>query len=280
MHLTKHHGLENDFLVALVDAVPADASTLAQRLCARHTGVGADGLIFGVAHPDADIEMVLFNADGSSAEISGNGIRCLAQALAEARGITEGVVTIAAGVGVRRLELKPANTPNTVLVSVSMGQVTSGPPLPELAELQRPGFRILNAQTGDVGNPHVILLVDDVSAPDAELDGAALEQVWMPTGINVHFLAHSAPNEITLVHRERGAGVTAACGSGATVAATIAHQWGLVGPEVSVVMPGGEATVLVGPDAVLVGPSVKIADIEIAGPTDATQPAPEKVSHG
>ncbi|MFV2039560.1 MAG: diaminopimelate epimerase, partial [Acidimicrobiales bacterium] len=81
MHLTKHHGLGNDFLVALVDEVPANGADLARSLCQRRRGVGADGLIFGTPAADADLAMTFFNADGSGAEISGNGIRCLAQAL-------------------------------------------------------------------------------------------------------------------------------------------------------------------------------------------------------
>ena len=113
MRLTKHHGLANDFLVAL-DEVNGRALTvdggLARRLCDRRTGIGADGLIHG-ARPDAtaptgaDVVMHLFNSDGSRAEMSGNGIRCLVQALALARDTDGGSFTVLTDGGVRTLEL-------------------------------------------------------------------------------------------------------------------------------------------------------------------------------
>ena len=83
MHLTKHHGLGNDFLVLLdPDATTSVTSAFARSVCERHTGVGADGLLHVTASDVADVTMVLYNADGGRAEMSGNGISCLAQAVA------------------------------------------------------------------------------------------------------------------------------------------------------------------------------------------------------
>ena len=113
MHLSKHHGLGNDFLVVLRDdVVPLSddvAGALAVRLCHRTRGVGADGLIIGgpaVRRIACDLQMWLFNADGSRAEMSGNGIRCLAQAVIEKRGVTEATLMISTDGGLRRVDIK------------------------------------------------------------------------------------------------------------------------------------------------------------------------------
>src|SRR5688500_9360906 len=90
LHCSKHHGLGNDFLVALTDRVPHDAAELARRVCHRRTGIGADGFIVGLpsSRDGIDLVMHLWNANGSIAEISGNGIRCLAHAEARRRRVS------------------------------------------------------------------------------------------------------------------------------------------------------------------------------------------------
>lgn len=274
MHLTKHHGLGNDFLVALLPAVPDDGAELARRWCHRTRGIGADGLIFGTpaAAADVDLTMTLFNADGSLAEISGNGIRCLAQAEFERRGVG-GSINVVAGGGVRTLTAVGAPGPH-MQIEVSMGPVQPGPTAPDLATLARPGLELTRGATADVGNPHVVLEVADLATVDIAADGPRIEAHWLPVGINVHFLAQTGDDEITLVHWERGAGVTEACGTGATVAATIAHRWGLVGERVRVLMPGGSAEVSVADDAMLAGPAVRIAAIDIDDDRPSMSAAP------
>ena len=267
MYLTKHHGLGNDFLVGIVDEVPPSGAHLARSLCHRRTGVGADGLVFATpADTGADAAMTLFNADGSVAEISGNGIRCLAQALARARGTDHAELCIDTPGGRRSLSVLPGSSVDEARVVVNMGSVGEGPDMVDETLLTRPGFDILRAATGDVGNPHLVIQVADLHSPDPVIDGPALETLWKPTGINVHFLAVTGADEIALTHWERGAGATSACGTGATVAATLAHRWGLVGPEVTVVMPGGAAVVRTGEDAELIGPAVFVATVEVPEP--------------
>ncbi len=266
MRLTKHHGLGNDFLVALTDDVPDDAGLLARRWCHRTEGIGADGLIFGTppgddGAPGAVLAMTLFNSDGSEAETSGNGIRCLAQRWFAEHGGRQ--LEVGTGGGLRHVELVAGDGP-TVQVAVDMGPVAEGPEPVPVAELSRPGYTTRRAGTGAVGNPHLVVEVDDLAAVDPALDGPALEASWKPDGINVHFLVHDGGDAISLRHWERGAGATAACGSGAVVAASLAHRWGLVGDRVEVTMPGGRAEVLLGPSVVLVGPAVHIADIEVS----------------
>ena len=270
MHLTKHHGLGNDFLVVLDDpstgtVAPADdrLPELARRLCDRHRGLGADGLIAGRRPPEgssADVVMVLHNADGSRAEMSGNGIRCLAQAVVAARGGDGATLTIATDGGDRQVTVTPVERAGEVAVRVAMGTVGSGPAVPASLLERLGGSR---HATVDVGNPHLVVEVADPSAVDLATEGPALEAAF-PDGINVEFVAAGPDDRLELVVWERGAGITEACGTGACAAASVAHRWGVVGEHVEVGMPGGSAqVVLEGDDATLIGPSVRIADVDV-----------------
>ena len=265
MRLTKHHGLGNDFLVALVES-DRDASVfdggLARRVCDRTRGVGADGLIVGIRRPDAahDLRMILFNADGSRAEISGNGIRCLAQAELIRRDEMHDELRIATDAGLRVVAVRQTGDPLTVEASVAMGDVTERSTVPA----PPPGYDIGKSAAADIGNPHWVVLVDDAWAVDLARLGPQFEHAG--GGVNVEFIAPTAgaPDAIDLSVWERGVGITEACGSGAAAAAFVAHQWGLVGADVTVHMPGGAARVVLdGAAATLVGPSVFIAEIDV-----------------
>ncbi len=268
MRLTKHHGLGNDFLVTLGD-VPSGAD-LARRLCDRHRGVGADGLIVGrppaPGDTDVDVVMDLRNADGSVAEMSGNGIRCLAQAFLLARGQRAGRVRVATAAGPRPVHVSATNEPATCMASVSMGAITAGDGLPEALPAGLAGWMtgITRAETADAGNPHLVVQVIDPTDVDLEAEGPRLE-AHFPRGVNIEFIAPTpgAADELDLRVWERGVGITEACGTGATSAATLAHRWGLVGHEVVVHQPGGDVTVIVGDEATLVGPSTYIGSIEV-----------------
>ena len=258
MQLTKHHGLGNDFLIALADALPAEAPAVALEVCHRTRGVGADGLIFGLpGDPGAgtDVTMVLFNADGSRAEMSGNGVRCLAQAVVRRDG-HGAELQIGTDAGVRCVQVEITDDSSVIEAHVDMGPIGRGP---ELDGIDYPdGLRFA---TADVGNPHLVILVDDASTVDVAQHGAELTKV--AGGINVEFISPSADGSgIDLRVWERGVGVTQACGTGACAAAQTAHHWGLAGPVVSVSMPGGEVVVELGDTAVLIGPAAYIATVE------------------
>jgi diaminopimelate epimerase len=145
-----------------------------------------------------------------------------------------------------------------------MGLVSEGPAVPRSVSERLGGDR---HATADLGNPHIVVLVADLSSVDLVGTGAWIESQF-DAGINVEFIATGTePDSLDLLVWERGAGVTEACGTGAVAAATLAHQWGLVGREVRVVMPGGSAEVIVAanPDAepILIGPSQHIATVEL-----------------
>lgn len=257
MRVSKHHGLGNDFLVALLDDEPGELPDLARRMCERRVGVGADGLIIGVATGAGDVRMVLHNSDGSRAAMSGNGIRCLAHAVVMQRGAGPAELTIETDGGLRTVAVDGDG--QRVHASVDMGPVGSGPAVPAQLSAKLGERRFA---TGDVGNPHLVVQVDDPSAVDVAVVGAAHE-AHFPDGMNVEFIAPTPGEADALDLRvwERGAGVTQACGTGATAAATTASEWGLVGKDVTVHMPGGDVRVIVGERATLVGPSVFVADI-------------------
>jgi diaminopimelate epimerase len=258
VQLTKHQGLGNDFLVRRTPDLPAGAPALARRLCARRRGVGADGLIFGVdpADPANDVAMVLFNADGSRAEMSGNGIRCLAQAVLA--GPAPRAVNVETDAGVRQVLLTPTDEPSTVQAAVDMGRVGPGP---GTASVRLASGEIRSA-TADIGNPHLVVQVEDPAAVELSVAGPRHEAVFA-AGINVEFIAPADGSAIDLRVWERGAGVTEACGSGACAAAYHAREWGLVGEQVEVRMPGGSAQVGLGDTVTLSGPAVHVATIEV-----------------
>jgi diaminopimelate epimerase len=271
MRLTKHHGLGNDFLVLLdPDAShPLDAD-LARALCDRHTGVGADGLIRATpATPDdpAPMRMELRNADGSRAEMSGNGIRCLAQALLLADPGLGPDVPIATDAGLRIVTVHEQVDAVTHSLSVTMGVARVDGEAPEWA-----GGDVARALLVDMGNPHLVL--DLSRAPAGAAEEIDLVEVGetvngkIPGGANVHLLTTGrAPGGIAIRTYERGVGPTLACGTGACASAVAARAWGLAGDRVPVAQPGGTAEVALGPgpddEVVLGGPATYVADIRL-----------------
>ncbi|MCU1396468.1 MAG: dapF [Ilumatobacteraceae bacterium] len=267
--LTKHHGLGNDFLVCDTAQMGADApwAELARQWCDRRRGVGADGLLLLTVIGDRELSMVLHNADGSRAEMSGNGIRCLAQAAFVAQQhvgpITYSIHTDA---GLRTVDVQPVDS-HTVQASVSMGAVSDlDEPSGWSAIGADPMRPVLHLSTG---NPHTVVGVDDVRAVDLLTLGLKVPH------INLEIIEPGPETSaITMRVHERGAGITEACGTGACVSAWAAVHWGLAHPkdgEILVHMDGGDATVrLHEPEpghVTLVGPAVLIAHVQIAIPT-------------
>ena len=265
--MTKHHGLGNDFLVTFVDEVPSDASELAVALCDRRIGIGADGLIFGIDTGSTPV-MRLFNGDGSSAEISGNGLRCFVQALAMRRNVQTLETDVDTLAGVRACNLEATNTPCVAFASTDMGPVSAGD-TPDTDDFltQIDGLGPVNRWAiGAVGNPHVVIDVDDPASIDLAHVGPQIESHF-PHGVNAHFVRPGEADEFELRVWERGAGITQACGSGATVSAQRMYEWGAVGERSTVVMPGGSAFVDVAtadrPTAVLSGTATFVGSVEV-----------------
>ena len=277
--LTKHHGLGNDFLV-LADVGVAASMTTAQRAllaraaCDRHRGVGADGLLFAlpVGHDDAPkstggdevIAMRLHNADGSIAEMSGNGIRCFTQAVIDAGVVAGGTVRIATDGGLRVVVGSASDASGTAHFRVDMGTaIVNSIEIPNSIVDHLGSARVLSV---DVGNPHIVIERDPTTVAIAEF-GPVIEEPYLTTklrGINVEVVG-SRPGSVDVVDMvvwERGVGVTEACGTGACATAVAAHRWGLVGENSMVNMPGGAVGVELDGDRItLLGPSQFICSL-------------------
>ncbi len=259
--LTRHHGLGNDFLITFAEDVPDDGADLARRLCDRVDGIGADGLVFGTpvgtAASRADAEswaFTLFNSDGSSAEVSGNGLGCFGQALLRRQAVgSKGLeVVVETPAGDRRITMDGSSTDLEVEVEVEMGAATPGPSI-EGIQIDLGGVHVRAVHSIDFGNPHLVLLVDDPDEVDLAVAGPATESFFAPTGCNVHLVSVVDRSTVRMRTWERGAGLTMACGSGACAAAHVLHACNLVGGVVEVRMPGGAATVTVGDTVRLAG---------------------------
>ena len=266
--LSKHQALGNDFLVLDLDQDPTldardDWAEVATRLCDRRFGVGADGLLLLRAATSGRLRMILHNADGGRAEMSGNGIRCLVQAAHyAARGNDGAVYVVDTDAGEKRVEVERWSDDDTVQIVVDMGPVDD---LPEPA-----GWSALECHPDrpvshlSLGNPHSVVGVDDVEAVDLVALGTKVPHV------NLEIVEPGPePHAITMRVHERGAGVTLACGTGACASAAAAYSWGLVAanePEVLVHMPGGDARVRLDRStrvATLIGPATFVASVTV-----------------
>ncbi len=268
MQLSKHHGLGNDFLV-LIDLKDRHGLEPAavRALCDRHRGVGADGLIRVVAGSGgAVVAMELHNADGSPAETSGNGLRCLAQAVRDAGAVSGPDFVVATPAGPRRVSVRATPRPTEVVVSVDMGVPEVGPDRSPGAtgDAPRQGQGEWRCRTVGIGNPHLVLLGPDPARVDMGELGPRVEAKH-PGGINVELVTLGpGPGELSIRVWERGVGETLACGTGSVAAAAAARAWGLVGDRLVVHNPGGPLEVdLSGSTAVLTGPSERVADIRL-----------------
>lgn len=246
MTVVKTSGTGNDFV--LVDervAAVDDRAAFARAVCDRTAGIGADGVLFVRSSAVADARMTIVNADGSEAEMCGNGMRCVGRYLDETDGLAEATVeTLAGPIGVRVVARDPYR------VSVQMREPQLGP-VHDVA-----GFR---ATPVDVGNPHVVIRVDDVDAFDLATLGPRIERdARYPGGTNVHVVARDG-DAWRVRHWERGAGATLACGTGTVAVAATLIAAGEASSPVSLRVPGGTLQVAWTPGgpATLTGDAVR-----------------------
>jgi len=256
LQFSKYQGLGNDFL--LLDSrhgLPLgdgggpgelDPRTI-RRLCDRRFGVGGDGVILALPPREGgELRMRIFNADGTEPEMCGNGIRCLARFLADSDGDAPGrswqIETLAGRIvpelqvdGRIRVDmgapfLQPEQVPTTLPI---------GPQGLPQGELEVDGFRLRVAAAG-MGNPHVVIPVEEVAAVDLEGLGAALEvHPAFPARTNVHFVQALHPTHLVMRVWERGAGPTLACGTGACATLVACHLLGLSERRARLDLPGG-----------------------------------------
>ncbi len=254
----KVHGLGNDFILiderAGEQVDEAEKSDFALRCCDRHTGVGADGVLF-VGPRDKGVSLRIFNADGSEAEMCINGIRCVSLALhLRLDPGRPDKIDIATPAGIVRTKIiEPRNE-----LEATVEAVTDIRPRYEGRRRITAGGRALVYHLVNVGNPHAVTFVNrNVSSIDVEGIGHALEHHddFKPGGINAEFVNRISSGNLRMRVHERGACETLACGSGAIAAAVAARQMEPSQAEWRVQMPGGSLEVVLRRQTVIRGPA-------------------------
>ncbi len=250
--VTKMHGAFNDF--AVIDrrnpTEPFDPATLARRICDRRGGIGCDGVILIEPSKTADARMRIINADGSEAEMCGNGLRCAARFLSEAG---EGEhLRIETESGVLSAQIMSKGEEYSVRTQV-------GTPRFEPRALP-----FANSAHVVVGNPHVVIFERSLDAIDLQAAAAKLQPLF-PKGINVHVAVVVDRGRLDVRHWERGVGLTQACGTGSAACAAAAIRFGLAESPVAVHVPGGVLTVEWdgAGEAFLTGPAVRVFDASV-----------------
>jgi diaminopimelate epimerase len=233
----KGHAYGNDFLlVPEPSVVGRDVSALAQAMCHRQEGIGADGLMTYVFEQDR-VRMHLFNADGSASEVSGNGVRCLAALVVRERPGTRTVI-VETPAGPKILELI-GRAGDQLTFRASMGE----PQDIRTIELEAAGERV-QAVALSVGNPQCVLLEDPLEEARLRRLGPAIERhPKFPDRTNVSFAKIEAPDRVRILIWERGVGPTQASGTGACGAAVAAAAYGGASRDVEVISPGGSQRV-------------------------------------
>jgi diaminopimelate epimerase len=269
IELSKLHATGNDFLVTQGTLAGADVIAL----CDRHRGVGADGVIVLAAGTDgADATMTLYNADGGIAEMSGNGARCLAWAARRAGLGSERRLVVDTGGGRRTLELVTDTDGAVTFATCDMGAVTFEPSAIPLTATSAFGLKaeyhgtVYEGDAAGVGNPHLVLFVEDPELARVTQHGPHLEHdERFPNGANVEFVAPTPGQADAMTMRvwERGVGETLSCGTGACAVAAAAQRRGLVGERVTVHVRGGDLVVELGDTVRLGGPVRHVFDVSI-----------------
>jgi diaminopimelate epimerase len=260
----KAHACGNDFLIIDEPLVQRRHADLARKLCARNTSVGADGVEFLDRKPNGDLFLRLFNADGSEAELSGNGTRCVAAWLARSEGRHD--VALGTHGGIRTCHVVEAADPQ-YLIESEMG-------MPRVMQrtIELPGVGNVHGAMVNVGNPHFVLFVD---SDDFAAHGLTWQQLGaqisvsplFPHGTNVEFVRILSPSEISFRIFERGCGPTTSSGTGTCASSAAAMVLRGTDRELTAIAEGGpQRTVWPNNDAVmrLTGPAEIICTGEVS----------------
>jgi diaminopimelate epimerase len=250
MRFTKMHGAGNDYVYVdcFRNPMPHDPSGLSRAISDRHRGVGSDGLILICPSDKADARMRMFNADGSEAEMCGNGIRCVAKYLYDHGLVRRSTQVVETGRGLLTLDLE-VQKGSVQQVRVDMGEpileasriptTLLGNP-PREASLALPG-QTLRVTCVSMGNPHCITFADDLSDALVLGIGRQIEgHPAFPRRTNAEFVHVNAPDDVTVRVWERGSGETLACGTGACAVAVAGVLTERTARRLTVHLPGGD----------------------------------------
>lgn len=274
MKFKKYHALGNDYLILdpkNVAKLPSKEAIV--RICHRNFGLGSDGILFGpLPSEKADFGLRIINPDGSEAEKSGNGLRIFARYLYDTGSVRNEAFTVDTLGGIVTCKIGK----NAEAISVDMGKVRFAMdhvPVdgPEQSDHNNLGQTLTvngidyTAYLADIGNPHCVIPLPEISKEIACRDGAAIEcDPLFPNRTNVQFLKVLDRKNIQIEIWERGAGYTLASGSSSSAAAAVAHRIDLCDPDITVHMPGGIIRIEIGDDFQInmTGPATNVADME------------------
>lgn len=238
----------NDFLLIDHALAPADITAFTRRVCDRHEGVGADGVEWMLPHATADAEIRLINADGSAAEISGNGTRCVAAYLCVETGKER--IRIQTGAGLKVCVLT-ARSDSAFEFEAAMGEAEVGKALEITC-----GFGKVHGIPVSMGNPHYVVFVPRFDQDWRERSAAIQHDPVFKQGVNVEWVVMDGEHDVTARFFERGAGETQSSGTGSCAAAVAAIATGKIQSPVKVHTPGGTQTVRLENDQVFLrGPA-------------------------
>ena len=252
MRFTKMHGAGNDYVYVncFAEPFPAKPDELAKQVSDRHKGIGADGLILICPSEQADARMRMFNADGSEAEMCGNGVRCVAKYVYDHAIALKNELRIETGRGVLTLQLAVSqgkvdqvrvNMGSPILQSADIPTTLPGDP-PVNAPLEIDG-RQLSVTCVSMGNPHCITFVDEVNDDWVHRIGPQIEvHPAFPNRVNAEFIQLVSPSEMIMRVWERGSGETQACGTGACAAAVAGVLTERTERTLLCHLPGGDLT--------------------------------------
>lgn len=242
MKFSKYHALGNDYIVIDPKNISGELSeTDIRAICNRHFGVGSDGILCGPNESDScDFSLKIYNPDASEAEKSGNGLRIFSRYLWDQSLVSYDEFTIETKGGV----VNSIVGKDGLTVSVGMGKVRfthesnlEPEPIPEIIKIKNREFTYYLA---NVGNPHCVILLDDVTPSLAKKYGSIIENdIRFLNRTNVQFVKVVDKSSIQIEIWERGAGYTLASGSSSTAAASVVHALGLCKSTIDVLMPGG-----------------------------------------
>ena len=263
MRFTKMHGLGNDYIfLNCMESLPEDLGELARRLSDRHFGVGGDGIICVCPSQRADFQMRMFNADGSEGAMCGNGIRCFGKYVFD-RGLTDKAhLTIETPAGEREISLMAAQG-KAVGAAVDMGVPEVRHSL-EISVMEN-SYTVVPVS---VGNPHVVLEMDDLAGLHLQELGPMLEcHPDFSQRVNVEFVRVLDRRCLEVRVWERGSGETLACGTGACAAMCAMAAAGKLEREADVCLPGGRLKIRWDEKSghvFMTGPAVTVFDGELA----------------
>jgi diaminopimelate epimerase len=250
MHFTKMHGAGNDYvyLDCISNAMPHDPAGLSKIVSDRHKGIGSDGLILICPSDKADARMRMFNADGSEAEMCGNGIRCVAKYLYDHGLVRKPALAVETGRGILQLQME-LHDGEVQQVRVDMGEpILEGQRIPTLLPGNPPqdadlavADQVLKVTCVSMGNPHCISFVPELSDAFVLGLGPRVEMhPCFPRRTNAEFVRLHTPVEISMRVWERGSGETMACGTGACAVVVAGVLTGRTQRRIIAHLPGGD----------------------------------------